>query len=468
MGEEIMNELQVKKSGFVYRGKSFTIDDLFTEEFYCYSEVNVVMYKTDLCIGNEFFYTKLQNALAIKYFIETNHIDCIRMGKTDKSLYALITDVAHNCNVRVYDNKSNYNWVNKIVRKVQSIVYLLTSFVYLVWKMYTIPFVNEIDEGTAKFSLIRTSAAKKKMAFLNGVEIRYEQLTKEDSIYNCFSLKNRLVWVINSFFHSFKELRHYKVYVTNSLGKNTASESNVYYSKRVIHTLLYRYLINEYFKKHIGGEFYTGNCLDRFAIIEAEVAQVHNIKVICIPHGIEFGFLFPCGYPCDVHYTTTQKAEEVMNALYNTDKFIYNENITRNMFKVVSDKSDSRKVVFFTEPREVYVNIEIISNLLKLLENEGIELYLKLHPRDKKLHYMDFEKRITYIDDFNAAISNNICIARKSTVLVEALYNESISLAILINQKDKATVLTYPSLQDTNIRTFYSIHELVEFIKTIM
>lgn len=463
-----MNELQVKKSGFVYCGKSFTVDDLFTEEFYCYNQENAVMYKTDLCIGNEVFYTRLQNALAIKYFIETNNIDCIRIGKTDKSLYVLITDVARNCNVRVYDNKLNCNWMNKIVRKIQSIIYLPASFGYLVWKMYTIPFVNEIDKSMAKFSLIRTPAAKKKMAFLDDVEVRYEQLTKEDSIYNCFSLKNRLSWVIKAFFHSFKELRNYKVYVTRSLGKNTASEINVYYSKRVIHTLLYQYLINEYFKKHVGGEFYTGNCLDRFAIIEVKIARRHNIKVICIPHGMEFGFLFPCGYPCDVHYTTTQKAEKVMNALYSTGKFIYNENIARNMLKVVSDKSDSRKVVFFTEPREVYVNIEIISNLLKLLENESIELYLKLHPNDKKSNYMDFERRITYIDDFNTAISNNICIARKSTVLVEALYNKSISLAIQINQKDKATALTFPSLQDDNIRTFFSIHELVEFIKTIM
>jgi hypothetical protein len=87
---------------------------------------------------------------------------------------------------------------------------------------------------------------------------------------------------------------------------------------------------------------------------------------------------------------------------------------------------------------------------------------LKLHPKEKQEEYQKYNLEI--IEDFNEAIIGNICFSRKSTILLEALYNDSISSAILINQKDKTIFSNFPSLQIKDINQAYNFKELANWI----
>ena len=125
-------------------------------------------------------------------------------------------------------------------------------------------------------------------------------------------------------------------------------------------------------------------------------------------------------------------------------------------------KSEKPKVVFFTEPREIDVNINILKELLPLMAKNNIRLYMKLHPFDKKSNYDRFD--ISYIDSLEEALISNICFARKSTTLLEALYNGSKVAAILTNPKDKAIFNTFPSLQSKEITKAFTVNELYNWI----
>ena len=120
-------------------------------------------------------------------------------------------------------------------------------------------------------------------------------------------------------------------------------------------------------------------------------------------------------------------------------------------------------IIFFTEPREVNVNLDIVSGLLPLLKKDGIKLYLKLHPGDNQAHYEGLD--VEYITDYDLSMSGNICVSRKSTVLIEAIYNHSLPVAIITNPKDQNIFNTIPSLNAEQIIKTYSVEELYRVIK---
>ena len=120
--------------------------------------------------------------------------------------------------------------------------------------------------------------------------------------------------------------------------------------------------------------------------------------------------------------------------------------------------------------RQIFLQLEkpqqIIQEIIPLLQAKNIKLYLKLHPDDKKSDYDQYH--LDYLTDYNDAIIGNICFARKSTVLLEALYNHSIPLAILINSKDMSIYSTFPSLNQDKIKVTYSVSDLAdEIIKNL-
>jgi hypothetical protein len=100
------------------------------------------------------------------------------------------------------------------------------------------------------------------------------------------------------------------------------------------------------------------------------------------------------------------------------------------------------------------------------MEKKQMQLSIKLHPKDKKSDYEKYESRVNFIEDFNDAVSRNICFSRKSTTLLEAVYNGSVSGAILINAKDIAVFNTFPSLQDEKIKVFNSTSDLFKWLKS--
>lgn len=456
-----VNELIVKKDTLIYQDKLFDLNDLFTEELYRISNENVQYYESNVCIVNEIFLNRVQPTIALTHFIEKNQIEYINIKEKESSLYPILVDVANKCDVKISGTSSFFG----LYKIVFGNLTLLASMVFILWKMLKIPHSEKIIAKENKFSVIRTLAAQKKLFFLQDVNIRVEKLTDKKNVYNCFGRAKRVIWVLKAWIKSYRELGRYKNIIKGNIGTNSALDAFAYYSKRVIHTLLYSYMIDEYFEAYKGKTFYTGNNLDRFAIIEERAAKKYNIKTICIPHGLEYGFKLPHVFTCDEFYTTSEITAEHLNDLYGTEKFIYKEEIAQQMFTVSCGKKKERSIVFFTEPREVFVNIKIIDEILPLMEKNHMRLSIKLHPKDKKIDYEKYKGRVNFIENFNDSISRNICFSRKSTTLLEAIYNGSVSAAILTNAKDIAVFSTFTSLQDRRIKVFYSISGLFDWIK---
>ena len=94
-------------------------------------------------------------------------------------------------------------------------------------------------------------------------------------------------------------------------------------------------------------------------------------------------------------------------------------------------------------------------------------LYIKLHPLEKKSEYKDLIN-IKFIENFDEAIQSNICISRKSTILIEALYNNSKPIALLVDEQDKFDFTnSFPSLSDPSINKCFSFDPLINLIKKI-
>jgi len=127
------------------------------------------------------------------------------------------------------------------------------------------------------------------------------------------------------------------------------------------------------------------------------------------------------------------------------------------MFSRNLSGSSSQAIVFFPESREPNINLQIMDFIV----NAGFKLFVKLHVKDNLDNYSRIKHRITLIDSFEEAISNKICLARKSTVLLEALYNNSVAVSVLTNDRDKAYVeLVFPSLTDPKILRVESFPDL--------
>jgi len=230
-----------------------------------------------------------------------------------------------------------------------------------------------------------------------------------------------------------------------------------YFAKRIPHAVMYEFTLDKLLSIAPVEELYSGNNLDRFGLIEEKVCRKHAVKMINIPHGIEFGFLFPHCFAGDVFYALSNEGADYLNQAYKTNKFVFSEDVTKRMLQRDFKKDDSF-YVFFTEPSEIEINRKIIEEIKKLSLVRDNKFYIKLHPRDTRENYIDLG--IDFIADFNAAITNNICIARKSTVLLEAIYNNSKAIAVLLNESDKFGFNQFPSLQDPRIRKVYNLEQL--------
>ena len=138
----------------------------------------------------------------------------------------------------------------------------------------------------------------------------------------------------------------------------------------------------------------TGNNLDRFAMVEEQVAKKYGVKLMCYPHGIEYGFKFPKCFIGDVFYTTSESATIHLNKLYNSSKFVFDTRIINLIFNKRVLNKDGGKIVFFSEPREFEVNHYIIKSLLPLLKKINLPLSLKLHPKDSFEEYINYDIEI--------------------------------------------------------------------------
>ncbi len=453
-------EITINKDVIQLGMQTISLEDLFSPDFYRYSNEESSRFNNNFFCVNELFAHLVQPYLAIDYFIANNRAESINVSnaKGEYRLYAI--DVANNRGLRLIGCPRGIRFEIAI----KAFFIRLASFVYLNYLMLKIPYRKGRIEPKEKFAVLRQKSAIQKFKRFEEISKEFEDSYKKDSIYRLFPTFKRIGWVWNSYFRSRRVINDMKAFYRAQVGPFSAMQVDTFYQRRIVHALLYEKLMESYLPYFRGCTYYTGSNLDRFSVIEERIAKDLGIKTICLPHGLEYGYKFPKGFSCDVFYTNSAFASKVLNNIYNTDKFIYDEIITKRMFELNNVPEHPKHVVFFTEQQEYHVNKAILTELYPLLSNVGLDLLVKLHPGDTKDHYSGCN--FTYISDYGESLTGNVCISRKSTVLLEAVYNNSTAIAIITTQKDKSVFDTFPSLQSERIIRTYTIPDLFnEIIK---
>lgn len=451
-------DLIIKKDNIISNGVVYKLEDLYSEEFYAESNKVSGEYIVSSYLVNELFLYIVQPFLAVNFFIKKTSPEHVVFSKPDRILSCYFSDAC--CRLKI---SVKGNGMKKVFVRFAGDGSILATFFYIFFLLMRIPY-EKIDLHWSEFTLTRDKASYSKMRNFNFHKEK-EDPWSSDSIYRYFNKSLRIKWLWRSLWTSFAETKKLYIFLKEKTGKKTATKLYERYSKRIVHTYLYANLLDELFKINSGSTYFTGLNLERFAIIEDMLAEKHNIRTICIPHGLEYGYKFPYGFSTQLFYTTSANAASHLNKLYGTQKFVFDASVAEKMFRTKSVVRNSEKrVVFFSEPREPFVNINILRELLPKCEDAGIELYIKHHPGDNLDDYKEFDGRLHVLNNLDEALTNNICFARKSTTLIEALYNGSKVAAIITNNKDKSIFSTFPSLQDENINVFYDINSLFDWI----
>tara|TARA_R110001606_G_scaffold292162_2_gene440086 strand:- start:675 stop:2057 length:1383 start_codon:yes stop_codon:yes gene_type:complete len=450
-------KLVVFKDKFLWNKIEFSMDDLHTDDFYKFSNEISHKYYNNTYFVNELFINFTQNFLAIEFFIKENNIQSINLTKSSPELYYLIKEVAKKNSLNVNGNKN----IDKLINIVRFYYLVFSSSIYLIYLMLKISFEKRNTE-TGVIAITRRKSCLNRMTKLN-INTLFEDPNDINSIYKHIPKLTRVKFVVIALKESFFQLNEMKILMTGYIGKESKYLINSFYGKRIVHTMLYKNVLNSFFKLNNYSKFYTGNNLDRFAIIEEKIAKEFNLELICIPHGLEYGFKFPKCFTGDKFFATSEIARRYLNKLYNTTKFVFDLALLKTIYKLEKKKSDNAKIVYFTEPREKWVNHQIINELIPILNKDNLKLHIKLHPYDDIKDY-NYEG-VNIIKDFNEAICGNICFARKSTTLIEALYNNSSASSILLNAKDKTLFFSFPSLTTEEINRAFTIDQLYNWIK---
>ena len=467
MDDQIINKrninsksLLLKGDTFIYNGKKFKLDDLFTSETFEYADKNVDRFNSNNIFDNALYFIFILNIIAIEFFLMKNGIEQILFEDPDILLKSYLMDAGKHIGVDVKEQSRNTKILLLNPRFINRGIYF-----YLLFQQICIRKRKRRINYRKDICIIRTTAAKKKIKSKDDREFFYEDKIAKGSLYNYFSIKERLQCLNSAVNKADRMLGVLDKVLKNWNLTNTYYFIMKYASLRFLPVCFYGSVFDKLLDEPWKGRFISGNNLDMYACIEEDIALKHNMQTICIPHGAEFGYKYPHGYTGSIFYATSETVANHLNRLYNTEKFIFDKNIVKSMFEVECKTTKKlRRLVYFSEAKDFDANILILKGLIEYLKDTGIIIYVKLHPKDSRDRYKTIIDNIIFIDDFEDSICNNICIARKSTTLIEGIYNDSICAAILINEKDKSIYQTQPSLQDHRIKVFYSIASLSRWI----
>ena len=453
-----MNKCIVVGKNFQFKGEEIPLTDLYTEDMYKYSNEQALKFGNDLFCVNESFSSLTQVYLAIEHYVLKNQIDDIDCSKADDILKLYLNDIAKKHSIKCKGSAA----FTRVKIAAVSYSYMLASSLYLAWLMAKIPSTKESINVAEKFAVLRQKSAIQKFKAFTDIAKEYEDPYSKTSVYRFFPRIKRIGWALKSFFEARSTISKMHKFYGGLLGKASMYAFDNHYRKRVVHGHLYKHLMTAYLPNFKGCTYYTGSNLDRYSVIEWDIAKSLGIKTVCIPHGLEYGYRFPKGFSSDLFYANSEYAANHLNKLYNTTKYVFDESVTSRMFKLPNATEHEKMVVFFTEQQEYYVNQNILSALEPKLKEKGIKLYVKLHPGDTKAHYEGCD--YNYITDYTMSLTHNICVSRKSTVLLEALYNDTTAIAIITTLKDKAVFETFPSLNSDKIIKTYNIDDLFDEI----
>lgn len=442
----------IKNNELICGNNKYEIGDLFSENTIVYANEYADLYYRKTCFINELYDAYVLPYYNISEFIKKEKIDTIYICKADIYLIKLIECCAQNGLVKVIGNC-------KRKLKFKTIFNKIGSFFYLLIRQIGQP-KKQVKKESEAIAFIRSKSAKSKFMKFKNIDKLYESSPGVGTIYRQLTLLKRGQLLLKAIKLSNRYENELKKTLTSYGLEKCVPLALYYYAKRTIHTGFYYFVENEIISNSMYKVFYTGNNLDRFAINEESIAKSYNLELRVIPHGIEYGYRFPKGFIGDVFYTCSKNAANHLNQLYRTNKYIFSERISKIMFDLELLPQKPAKVVYFTEPREYMINIQIIEKLLPILTKHNIPLFIKLHPLDILENYKCvFNMGVQEMKEFNEAICGNICVSRKSTTLLEAIYNKSKAIAILINDKDRCIFRSFPSLQDKAIISVEQIEE---------
>jgi hypothetical protein len=97
------------------------------------------------------------------------------------------------------------------------------------------------------------------------------------------------------------------------------------------------------------------------------------------------------------------------------------------------------------------------------METINQKLYIKVHPRENAEDYIIENTEL--ISDMKGAIIGNICISYFSTVLIEAIYNDSKSISIVnLMKNDQGLDRDFGIFYEDRIRKPENLEELFQEI----
>ncbi len=344
--------------------------------------------------------------------------------------------------------------------KIQNFLVTEVVFVISIFLSGTLLFLNLLFEEkfdyNKEIAIARVYREKYKISnVFVGIQFIEDNINKCDfTIYRIGNRFNRLIFLIKSYLKfCIKDFIKIKQLLKNEYLASYNFIVLLWCAKRIPHTVIHNYAIEQILVNYKLRNIYIGTTHERFAIIAQTLTKKYNKRLICIPHGIESTEKMPVGYVGDVFYCSSEEMASKLNILYNTSKFIFDEDITRRMYSIKNNNSNikinrTKRVVFFTQPTENKSTKSIILYIASYLETKGKKLYIKVHPFEKSSDYKI--KNTEIIHELEDAIFNNICISYLSTILLEALYNDSVSVSIVHLVKDNIA-RDYEFLNDRRI-----------------
>lgn len=470
-----MNTLTYNGELFV-NNKPTTIDDYFNQNLYkdaVSSSRKLEEFKSPFT--NNIFFSFVHNKyLPYLRLLIDEDINHIKIDFIDEEALYLIS-ASKSCNVKID--------VNKLKLYIYSKKLLIISF----WKLCKYYFgtifllIRNLFKNKSKYD------KKKIPVFINSAtsyKVFNQYFNNAISEYNLFldvfTVKTKKITigyipltihisplniVLVIFYVLLNSIKEYILLYKESrkiFGSNSISSSLSFCAERIPHYFLNKYAIEKIFNNGNYKVVYSGEKESRWGLIIDDNCKRNGVRSICIPHGLHYGLKFPHSIFGDEVLCFSENEKKSLINNYSSKIVKYNRELPEKLFSYnYPKKFGERRIVYFTEGRDFKNDETIINYLVKNLKS----IYIKLHPNDNISRYNLQSKNYTILTDFVDSITDNICIGRNTTVLFEALYNNSISFSILINPKDLYySEYMYPTLSDHRITKVFSLDTLVDHI----
>lgn len=364
---------------------------------------------------------------------------------------------------------------------VRSMIMCAVSFISLFVCSLGFPFFcaaksllakTRVFELGARFSIVRSEASYEKIGAVSqqlSIVMLSEDVTYRNhtlsSVFSYVSTPNLIKAIPTIIRRGFVEYGLLRKELHRYFGARCTQYFMCRYAPRIVLKCCFEELLINILKQH-ASDLVTGNKEDRFAMVEKRIAAKFGRTLTCIPHGLEYSYRFPGGLAGDEFYCTSEKSAKVLRQVYASEAFIFDSYLNQSIYgglKGPKKRDSFRQVIFFTEPRNIQINRRII----KALIDTGVPFGIKLHPNDRSSNYSD--SSLFFVDTLKESLLYPVCIARKSTILLNATCLGHYALAILIDSKDYFYAnYVFPSLSHPGIKKLVSEEELKTILKEFL